>query len=113
MTVTADIAKLPPSNWQPEQNIIVRACVGKLGEEAAELAVKCARILIQGLDEKEPITEVPNRLALENEIADVSACMLNVVELLKLDEDHLGDRSERKFRFQRAWTDSLGVSDGT
>lgn len=47
--------------------------LGKLLEELGELQSAAARCLIQGMDEREPVTGKQNRLWLQEELADVDA----------------------------------------
>lgn len=121
-----------PSPWQPESRPRVLALIGKLGEEATELAGICARITIQGLDAPHSDDGRPNRVHLEDEIADVAACtgltMSGVgwrdctlaadgVTVLfhtgscigqgALDYDRVEARREAKKRFLLAWLTSL------
>lgn len=63
------------SPWMPEKDPIRLAVIGKLGEEAAELAQRCFRIVIQGFHENDPDSGRSNREELTREIADVSACI--------------------------------------
>lgn len=61
--------------WMPEQDQLRLAALGKLVEEAAELAGRAARCIIQGIDEIDPDSGRTNRAELEREIADVQACI--------------------------------------
>ncbi|WCS66537.1 hypothetical protein TMCBR2_gp052 [Caulobacter phage TMCBR2] len=62
-----------PEPWQPENRPRVLALLGKLAEEATELAGIASRIIIQGLDAPHSDDGRPNRLHLEDELADVAA----------------------------------------
>ncbi|AYD87703.1 hypothetical protein [Caulobacter phage Kronos] len=62
-----------PEPWQPETRPRVLALLGKLAEEATELAGIASRIIIQGLDAPHSDDGRPNRLHLEDELADVAA----------------------------------------
>lgn len=63
------------SPWMPETDQFRLAVLGKLAEEASELASRSARCIIQGLDEKDPDTGRSNREELAREVADVEACL--------------------------------------
>ncbi len=71
-----DTIKSTISPWMPEQDQIRLAILGKLGEEASELAQRCFRCIIHGLDELDPDTGRTNRVELEREISDVIACIV-------------------------------------
>jgi hypothetical protein len=93
------------SPWMPEQNRIRLAVLGKLVEECNELAARATRCIIQGIDERDPETERPNRAELEREIADVSACIETAVDMLHLNID---DRRLRgKVNGYRRWHDMI------
>lgn len=72
------------SPWLPEQDRMRLAILGKLAEEASELAARASRCIIQGLDELDPDHGLPNSELLQREMADVTACMLVVQRELKL-----------------------------
>ena len=84
------------SPWMKEEDPLVVAVVGKLGEELSECAAACFRILIQGLNEVEPVTGKPNRQWLSEELADVAATMIRASDKLLLDEAFMSDRAARK-----------------
>lgn len=63
------------SPWMPMQDQHQLAMLGKLAEEAAELASRASRCIIQGIDELDPDTGRSNRDELAREIADVLACV--------------------------------------
>jgi NTP pyrophosphatase (non-canonical NTP hydrolase) len=63
----------PPSPWQPENNKLHLAVLGKLGEETNELGSAIFRCVIQGVDGVHPVTGKHNLEALQDEIADVLA----------------------------------------
>lgn len=91
------------SPWLPEQDRITLAAVGKLGEEAAELAGICARCVIQGLDGIEPETGVPNQVALEKEMADVGAAGAVAIEALSLNQGAMRIRTMKKIDHLTNW----------
>lgn len=80
--------------WMPEPHPVLHQALGKLAEEAAELAKIAARCVIQGLDETNPGTGEWNRRELCNELSDVFA----VLQWLKtlVDVDVYDDRIEAK-----------------
>ena len=89
------------SPWMPEQDRIRLAVLGKLAEECNELAARCARAIIQGLDEQDPATGRTNLEEVAREIADVSAC-------ISIAENRLGilvdiERTSNKFTGFRRW----------
>ena len=102
-----DIGK-PLQNWQPLTNKADLAHLGKLGEEVNELGAAINRCIIQGIDEAEPETHKPNRLWLEDEIADVLAMIDHAIIHFKLDQDRISERSSRKFIWKATWFTSLG-----
>lgn len=77
--------------------------LGKLGEELGEATAATLRCLIQGIAEREPVTGVPNREWLENELADVRANIDLCCAHFKLDEVRMADRAEKKKSHLRAW----------
>lgn len=93
----------PPSPWQPEQDKVRLAALGKLGEELAECMAIVSRCIIQGIDEREPVTGALNRTELEKEIADVAAGLKVVTDLFDLNRDGMHDRAVRKEKHLLAW----------
>lgn len=89
--------------WRPITNQIDLKHLGKLGEESGELNSAVSRCIIQGMDEKEPNTGKVNRDWLEDEIADVIANAILVVEHFKLDTEKLAARAEKKMAALRSW----------
>lgn len=63
------------SPWQHEPNAERIAKLGKLAEEASELAARAARCIIQGYEEVDPDRNQYNYELLDEEIADVEACI--------------------------------------
>lgn len=88
------------SPWMPERNPLTVAMIGKLGEEASELAQRCFRILIQGLEERDPDSKRLNSEELAREMSDVAACMHVVHEKLKI-YLMLGRRDDKVAGFDR------------
>ncbi|MBU6246491.1 MAG: hypothetical protein KGN77_01945 [Xanthomonadaceae bacterium] len=106
---TNDIPSSGPTDWQPIGDKHDLAVLGKLGEEAAELAGICFRCIIQGLDEAEPRTGKVNRVALTEEIADVTAMIDAAVQRLRLSEVEISRRVVRKSIYKKPWFDSLAA----
>lgn len=98
--------------WHPITDSIDLKHLGKLGEELGELAAaagKCgaavSRCIIQGVDEREPVTGKENREWLEDEIADVRANSDLVIKRFALDETRIAARVEKKKRYLQGWHD--------
>ena len=89
--------------WHPIDNKVDLKCLGKLAEECGELTAAICRCIIQGIDEREPVTGKLNREWLEDEIADVAANLALVIERLKLDQDRMERRVFRKMKHLAAW----------
>lgn len=104
---TEDIAKAPASNWHPERNLEFVGMIGKLGEEASELAGHCCRIVIQGVFADDPGTGQSNVSKLQDEIADVEACIALVKARMGLDERAIRPRVSAKFDYKTPWLDWL------
>lgn len=92
-----------PNPWHPESDPVALKHLGKLGEEAAELGAAVSRCIIQGIDEREPVTGKLNREWLEDEIADVLANAELVSLHFGLDGDRMMARKLRKMGHLRAW----------
>lgn len=93
--------------WQPMQRPIDLKHLGKLNEELAEAAAAVSRCIIQGIDECEPVTGKPNRLWLEEELADVRANIELVALHFKLDHQGIQSRAARKRALLRQWHEML------
>jgi hypothetical protein len=89
------------SPWPGEKNRNVFLSMGKLAEEACELACIAVRIMQQGIEESEPVTKKANREALSNEMSDVIATIrfANWQTGVLYDED----RTQRKVRGYYKW----------
>lgn len=94
--------------WQPMREPLDVAHLGKLLEEVNELGAAISRCLIQGIDEREPVTGKPNREWLEDEIADVSAGCQLVGQRFSLDQVRIKHRIDRKKAHLRQWHRMLG-----
>jgi NTP pyrophosphatase (non-canonical NTP hydrolase) len=92
-----------PSPWIPMKEPIDLKHLGKFAEELAECSAAVSRCIIQGIDEREPITGKLNRAWLEEEIADVLANMKLVVTHFKLDEAAILMREHKKKSHLKQW----------
>lgn len=93
--------------WQGEERKNIRLAIGKLCEEASELAGICARIGIQGLDGIDPKSGKSNRQALEDEMSDVVAGMNFVHENTSCLMDD--ERMNKKRNGYRRWFKMIGL----
>lgn len=91
----------------PEPDVETHQIIGKLAEEASELASICSRILIQGIDGTNPDSNMPNRQALINEISDVRAIMDLLHTRKNIHADEI--RVIYKFRMKCNWLDNLST----
>lgn len=91
--------------WMPEHDLIAHQAIGKLGEEAAEVAGRCLRVLIQGLHEIDPDTKRTNREELSRELADIMANIQTVKR--ELDLDYSDERVNNKRNGYKRWFDKL------
>lgn len=105
-----DIPTTPLNPWHPIDNKVDLKHLGKFSEELSELAAaasKCAaavsRCIIQGVDEREPVTGKLNRVWLEDEIADVWANMLLVQQQFNLDVNRILERANKKQNALKQW----------
>lgn len=96
-----------PSPWHPESDPQRLKVLGKLAEEASELGAALARCIIQGIDEREPVTGKVNREWLEDEIADVRANIIVATRHLGLNTERMAERMERKATYIHRWLDGL------
>ena len=92
-----------PSKWIPITNMVDTAHIGKALEEAGELVSILARIQIQGIDEVDPDTGKPNRIALQEELADFRAMAFLLTERFDLDRAQMAIRAARKVEMKREW----------
>jgi hypothetical protein len=91
------------SPWQPEQDKLMLALLGKHIEELSECAAISARCVIQGIDEREPVTHLLNREELENELADVQATTHLLVVRLGLNRNQMELRKWAKAKHLGGW----------
>lgn len=104
---TEDIPGTASSNWQPIQEKYLLAALGKLGEEASELSSAIFRCIIQGLNEKEPVTGKVNRIWLEEEIADTLAMIDLLFNTIYLDKAAIKIRRQKKLLYKATWIKEL------
>lgn len=89
--------------WHPISNAVDLKHLGKLGEELNEAGSAVSRCIIQGVDEKEPVTGKINREWLEDELADVLANISLVCARFQLDTVRMEKRAQRKKLHLRQW----------
>ncbi len=91
------------NHWTPEPNIVLHQALGKVAEEAAELAKIATRCTIQGFHEAEPVSQRSNREMLFEEVADIKAALRWLYEVI--DQPYQGEspRERRKFDCFREW----------
>jgi hypothetical protein len=92
-----------PNPWHPITDTVDLKHLGKLGEECNELGSAVSRIIIQGVDEAEPVTGKINREWLEDEIADVEANIELVKRRFSLDRNRIHRRRIRKMLHLAKW----------
>ena len=97
--------------WRPMARPIDLKHIGKLQEELGEAGAACARCVIQGIEESEPVTGKPNREWLEDELADVFANIDLVVAHFGLDAERMLARADRKKEHLRQWHSMLNDND--
>lgn len=93
--------------WIPITNTKDLKFLGKLGEELGEASSAVCRCIIQGLEEKEPVTEKVNKDWLEEELADVLANIELVTEHFQLDTIKILERSSKKKERLKIWHEAL------
>ena len=94
--------------WLPMTDARDIKTIGKLGEELGECQAAVMRCLIQGIDEKEPETGYPNRLWLEDEVADVLVNLTLVIDRFGLDIERIEKRANTKKPLLLAWHEGAG-----
>lgn len=93
----------PLNPWHPQRDPVNLAVLGKAIEEMGEAISMLGRCIIQGIEEAEPVTGKPNRVALEDELADVAATASMVVERFKLHTDRMSVRVAAKTDHLERW----------
>lgn len=91
------------SPWVPMTVPIDKKHIGKLLEELGEAVAAASRCLIQGINEKEPVTHKPNKEWLEDELADVLANITLCQIHFKLDEQRMAIRQIKKMQHLSNW----------
>lgn len=100
----ADADQLRDANpWNPITSPIDLKHLGKLAEELGEGTAAVSRCIIQGLDEREPVTGKVNREWLEDELADIIANAELNIEHFKLDYARMLGRIGKKKTHLRQW----------
>lgn len=79
------------------------AILGKLLEELGEATAIVARCLIQGIAGSEPVTGMPNRIALENELSDVRATTELTNMFFDLNLERMNLRVKKKREYLESW----------
>lgn len=92
-----------PAPWKPITNPVDLAILGKLQEELGELQSIVARIIIQGMNEVDPDTNIINRKQMEDEIADVYALCKIVTGVYFLNNLAMNIRTKEKMIHIRNW----------
>jgi hypothetical protein len=88
--------------WFPERDTVIHQALGKLAEECSKLAKIAVRCMIQGIDESDPGTTMPNRQELMKEIADVQAAITWLSGLVTLPPG-MSARGRAKLEGFRRW----------
>jgi hypothetical protein len=91
------------SPWHPISDAVDLKHLGKFSEELGECQAAVARCIIQGVDEREPVTGKVNRHWLEEEIADVRAGATLAIKRFDLNEARIEARAKRKIEQLRTW----------
>ncbi len=87
---------VPLNPWHPMSDPVDLKIIGKLMEELGELQAALSRCLIQGINECEPVTKVPNKEWLWKEVADVRAGIIILQNRFDLPHKEIMDRQEVK-----------------
>lgn len=108
---TEDITAMSyTGEWRREPSERINAALGKLAEEAGELASRCARCMIQGYEAVDPDDGRYNAEHLMDEIADVMACIQLLDQTLKFTHSermHIAARAQRKAAIKTPWIEAL------
>lgn len=100
-----DLAKLDEvvSPWMPITDPVRLALFGKLGEELNEAGSAICRTIIQGTCGRNPKDGKLNIDWLQEEIADVQACINLVKDTFVMNGKTFDDRVNRKMEHLRKW----------
>lgn len=93
------------SPWVPMNEPKDIKAIGKLMEELGECVSACARALIQGMDEAEPVTGKVNKKWVSEELADVWANMDIVMKRFEIAPEY--ERVQKKKRHITQWMEML------
>lgn len=104
---TSDAIKPLVSPWFPETDTNRVRALGKTLEELGELTSAVSRCLIQGIDACEPVTGKPNRLWLQQEVADVYAQLAMLDMQFGLDTAFINKRMGAKIEQMHEWRTML------
>jgi hypothetical protein len=97
--------------WHPITDPTTLKVLGKLAEELGECSAATARCIIQGLDEREPVTGKINREWLEDEISDVIAGVYLAVEKFGLNQKRIELRMLDKIERLKIWHEMVAEYD--
>lgn len=100
---TDEIKDTKLNSWHPITDVKDLKVLGKLLEELGELTSAVSRCIIQGMDERHPITQKSNRVWLEEEIADVAATIELAFNRFGFDVGHLERRQLLKLELLSEW----------
>lgn len=89
--------------WHPITDPVDLKHLGKFGEELGECVSAICRCIIQGVDEKEPETNKPNKQWVQDEVADVLGNLELIIERFNLDVDYIRQRADKKKVHLRHW----------
>lgn len=89
--------------WHPMTDPVDLKHTGKTMEECGELISAIARCQIQGINETHPETSKVNKEWLEDEIADVEACIALLKEQFNLNHDRIHKRRQSKVAKLEWW----------
>lgn len=95
------------SPWRGEPNTIVRAILGKAAEELGELQAAIGRAIIQGVNEKHPVTGKPNIEWLLEEVADVENMLAFIKNYSTYNPREFAERLNKKNRHITQWLASI------
>jgi NTP pyrophosphatase (non-canonical NTP hydrolase) len=95
--------KVKMNPWIPMRNPVDLKVAGKLLEELGELTAILSRCVIQGVHEREPVTGKLNKLALEEEIADVMTGLELLARRFDLDRHAMNQRIAVKLPQLEEW----------
>jgi NTP pyrophosphatase (non-canonical NTP hydrolase) len=98
-----------PNPWQPTTNVLDLKIIGKTLEENGELVQALSRCLIQGIDDSHPTTGKPNRIWLQEELADVLANIEILVTHFDLDQEAMMERVDTKRAYLKKWHNMEGL----